>query len=209
MVEHITLGHDRDSKQNNPVSRLAAEASDGSSQTITGDLRLRIENRLEELLETSDYSPPNLAAAMCHAVLDGGKRFHSLLFVLMVPDERLRRMAIDVACAIEMMHAASLILDDLPSMNDAALRSGKPTTHAVFGEATAILAGISLLACGMNILATIEGLAGEVRASLAASLSLAAGATGVSAGQEVDLVDVQSPDVDDKRKNWLKTVACS
>lgn len=143
---------------------------------------------------------------MHHTVLDGGKRLRPLLFVLMVPEEPLRRMAIDVACAIEIVHIASLILDDLPCMDDAALRRGKPTTHVVFGEATAILAGIFLLACGMNILATIENLPGEARASLAASLSLAAGATGLAARQQVDLDDAQSPDVGVERKNWLKNV---
>lgn len=193
MVEQITLGHDRDSEENNPMSCLAAETSDGGSQLIIDDLRLRIENRLRELLETPDYTPPNLAAAMRHAVLDGGKRFCPLLFVLMVPEEPLRRMAIDVAYAIEMVHAASLILDDLPCMDDAALRRGKPSTHVVFGEATAILAGISLLARSMNILATIEDLPGETRASLAASLSLAAGATGPAAGHEVDFVMRRTP----------------
>ncbi|MFP5077998.1 polyprenyl synthetase family protein [Rhizobium sp. YIM 134829] len=168
-------------------------------------LKSDIEKRLEALLESTDYTPPNLAAAMRHAMLSGGKRFRPLLFVLTVPQLNHRKAAIDIGCAVEMVHTASLILDDLPCMDDAALRREKPTTHIVFGQATAILAGISLLTRGINILATVEGVSGEARARLVASLSLAVGATGLAAGQEVDLNGAYAQDVDVERKNWLKT----
>ncbi|MEA3536994.1 polyprenyl synthetase family protein [Rhizobium sp. CC-YZS058] len=175
------------------------------NRKITKDLTLEIENRLRVLLDTSDYTPPNLAAAMRHALLGGGKRFRPLHFVLTILQPAHRGLAVDVGCAIEMVHTASLIFDDLPCMDDAALRRDKPTTHVVFSQSTAILAGISPLTRGMNILATIEGLPGEARARLVASLSLAVGATGLAAGQEVDLNDGQSPEIDVERKNWLKT----
>lgn len=205
MVDQISLKHDDTLNERSRISWLDRESAEEDSRLTIKDLTFRIENRLRVLLDTEDYTPPNLAAAMRHAVLGGGKRFRPLLFVLTVPQPAHLDLAVDVGCAIEMVHTASLILDDLPCMDDAALRRDKPTTHVVFGQATAILAGISLLTRGMNILATIEGLPGEARARLVASLSLAVGATGLAAGQEVDLNDGQSPDVDVERKNWLKT----
>ncbi len=169
------------------------------------NLKSQVEERLEALLEDGGYAPPNLLAAMRHALLGGGKRFRPLLFILTVPQGDHQKAALDIGCALEMVHTASLILDDLPCMDDADLRRDKPTTHKVFGQATAILAAISLLTRGMNILASLDGVPGDKRARLVAVLSHAVGHTGLAAGQEVDLADTPETPMDVEQKNWLKT----
>ena len=169
------------------------------------NLKSQVEERLEALLEDGGYAPPNLLAAMKHALLGGGKRFRPLLFILTVPQGDHQKAALDIGCALEMVHTASLILDDLPCMDDADLRRDKPTTHKVFGQATAILAAISLLTRGMNILASLDGVPGDKRARLVAALSHAVGHTGLAAGQEVDLADTPETPMDVEQKNWLKT----
>lgn len=165
-------------------------------------LKGRIEDRLRAHLEVSDVAPVNLVAAMRHALLGGGKRFRPLLFVMTVPQEECLEAAIDIGCAVEMVHTASLILDDLPCMDDADLRRDKPTTHKVFGQATAILAAISLLTRGLHILASLSSVPPAARARMTAVLSLAIGHTGLAAGQEIDL---SGRSVDVEHKNWLKT----
>lgn len=169
------------------------------------NLKRQVENRLEFLLEDGAVAPPNLVAAMRHALLGGGKRFRPLLFILTVPQGDHQEAALDIGCALEMVHTASLILDDLPCMDDADLRRDKPTTHKVFGQATAILAAISLLTRGMNVLASLDGVPGERRARLVAVLSQAVGHNGLAAGQEVDLAEAPGLSMDVEQKNWLKT----
>ncbi|MFN7024491.1 MAG: polyprenyl synthetase family protein [Pseudorhizobium sp.] len=169
------------------------------------DLRRQVEDRLEVLLEDGGDAPPHLLAAMKHALLGGGKRFRPLLFILTVPQGDHQEAALDIGCALEMVHTASLILDDLPCMDDADLRRDKPTTHKVFGQATAILAAISLLTRGMNIIASLEGVPGDRRAGLLSVLTQAVGHTGLAAGQEVDLTETPAISMDVERKNWLKT----
>ena len=168
-------------------------------------MKSEIESRLHVLLETGEYSPPRLSAAMQHALLGGGKRFRPLLFVLTTRQSDRVSAAIDIGCAVEMVHTASLILDDLPCMDDADLRRDKPTTHRVYGQATAILAAISLLTRGLNIVSTAEGVSAEIRSRLAAILSHAVGHTGLAAGQEVDLHEPSGNGLEVEQKNWLKT----
>lgn len=169
------------------------------------NLKRQVENRLELLLEDGAVAPPKLVAAMRHALLGGGKRFRPLLFILTVPQGDHQEAALDIGCALEMVHTASLILDDLPCMDDADLRRDKPTTHKVFGQATAILAAISLLTRGMNVLASLDGVPGDRRARLVAVLSQAVGHNGLAAGQEVDLAEAPGLSMDVEQKNWLKT----
>ncbi|HEV7436884.1 MAG TPA: polyprenyl synthetase family protein [Pseudorhizobium sp.] len=176
-----------------------------SLRLTLADLKARIDDRLQFLLESGGYAPPNLIAAMRHALLGGGKRFRPLLFVLTVRRRDQLQASIDIGCAIEMVHTASLILDDLPCMDDADLRRDKPTTHRAFGQATAILAAISLLTRGMNIIAAVDNVHGDIRARLVAILSEAVGQTGLAAGQEVDLRGIPRQLMDVEQKNWLKT----
>lgn len=168
-------------------------------------LRSRIDDRLRTLLVSDDYAPAHLLSAMSHALLDGGKRFRPLIFVMMVSREDCLDASIDIGCAVEMVHTASLILDDLPCMDDAELRREKPTTHKAFGQATAILAAISLLTLGIRVLSTVNGVTDTSRARMAAILSHAVGHTGLAAGQEIDLRGVSGTSLDVEQKNWLKT----
>jgi geranylgeranyl diphosphate synthase type II len=101
---------------------------------------------------------------MRHASLRG-QRYRPLLFVLTVPRRDCHAAAIDVGCAVEMVCTASLILDELPCMDDADLRRNKPTTQKALGQ-TAILAAIWLLIRGINILSTVAGVPTKVRSRL-------------------------------------------
>jgi geranylgeranyl pyrophosphate synthase len=98
-----------------------------------------------------------------------------------------------MACAMEMVHAASLVLDDLPSMDDARLRRGRPTTHRVYGEADAILASVGLLTQAFSVIAADQGIAAEDRSALVVSLASAVGFSGLVAGQALDLAERNRP----------------
>lgn len=153
-------------------------------------LRLHVDRRLSELIPAPAEEPGRLGEAAHYALLAPGKRFRPLLTLLAAeafgaPMAR----ALDVACAMEMVHAASLVLDDLPSMDDARLRRGRPTTHRVYGEADAILASVGLLTQAFGVIASAEGLAAEDRAALVASLAEAVGFSGLVAGQALDLAE--------------------
>ncbi len=143
----------------------------------------------ENLAPTGD-SRDRLFEAMRHAAIGGGKRLRPLLTIaaarLFAID---RARALRVGCAIEAIHVYSLIHDDLPCMDDADLRRGKPTLHKAFGEAEAVLAGDSLHALAFDILAhpsTSED--PFVRNELVLELARAAGPNGMAGGQMMDLV---------------------
>ena len=116
---------------------------------------------------------------------------------------------LDVACVSEMVHAASLILDDLPCMDDADLRRNQPTVHVAFSESTAILTATALLNRAFGVLMRAPGLPAEARVELGDMLSYAVGSKGLIAGQIADLAndstDVSGADVE--RLNTLKTGA--
>lgn len=106
----------------------------------------RVEDRLEELLPRPDERPERVNEAMRWSLTSPGKRLRPVLTLAVAGMYgEGRREVLDVACAVEMVHACSLVLDDLPSMDDAHLRRGRETTHRVYGEDTAILAAMALL----------------------------------------------------------------
>jgi len=157
-------------------------------------LRASIDRRLTELVPTPAHAPAELCAAAHYALLSPGKRFRPLLTLLAAeafaaPPAR----ALDVACAIEMVHAASLILDDLPAMDDARLRRGRPTTHRAFGEAAAILASVGLLNQAFAVIAAAEVLSAQERVALVSTLAAAVGFDGLAAGQALDLSERERP----------------
>src|SRR6185436_5214356 len=131
------------------VDRLAQELSAESAS-----VRADVDAFFAELLAPTGDSRDRLYEAMRHAAIGGGKRLRPLLTVaaarLFAID---RARALRVGCAIEAIHVYSLIHDDLPCMDDADLRRGKPTLHKAFGEAEAVLAGDSLHALAFEILA--------------------------------------------------------
>lgn len=137
-------------------------------------------------------APAQLGEAMRYAVLDGGKRLRPLL-VLGAAEAVRGNMdaALRAACAVELIHAYSLVHDDMPCMDNDVLRRGKPTVHVAFGEAQALLAGDALQALAFELLAP-EGtdIPDRVQASLCRLLARAAGQAGMAGGQAIDLAAV-------------------
>ena len=150
----------------------------------------RINRALESLLKTSD-KPDRILEAMTYSLMAGGKRIRPVLCVAAAeaaggnPED-----ALPAACALEMVHTYSLIHDDLPAMDDDALRRGKPTCHMAFDEATAILTGDALLTLAFQTLASIELSNTEQAAKwlrVIRLISYAAGYCGMIQGQMLDI----------------------
>lgn len=143
---------------------------------------------INQTLENYLSGETHLMQAMRYAVLDGGKRLRPLL--LMKTAESLgapKPLTLAPACAIEMIHAYSLIHDDLPAMDNDDFRRGRPSTHKAFDDATAILAGDALQTEAFAILCHAENLSCDCRLRLIQLLSAAAGAEGLCLGQDLDL----------------------
>jgi farnesyl diphosphate synthase len=137
-------------------------------------------------------APAGLGDAMRYAVLDGGKRLRPLL-VLAACEAVAGHAgaALRAGCAVELIHAYSLVHDDMPCMDNDVLRRGKPTVHVQFGEATALLAGDALQALAFEFLTPAnEGIPDSTQARLCRLLALAAGHAGMAGGQAVDLAAV-------------------
>lgn len=161
----------------------ALEFSQWKSDTIE-----RIERTLPHLLpaELVDGSK-SLHQAMRYAVLGGGKRIRALLVHAAGKLNQAPRDSLDIAaCALEMMHAYSLVHDDLPCMDDDDLRRGKPTVHKIFGDALAVLAGDALQTQAFICLSTMPCDA-ERRVQLINELACASGSLGMAGGQALDL----------------------
>lgn len=151
------------------------------------ELRAAVEQRIDQLLSGPERSD-QLAAAMRASALSAGKRMRPLLLMLVARDLGCNSPAlIDVACAVELVHAASLILDDLPCMDDASLRRGKPAIHVQFGEDVAILASVALLSRAFGILSQAQDITPITRARLVAALAQTVGDQGLVRGQYEDL----------------------
>lgn len=149
--------------------------------------RERLENALERALPPASASPQRLHAAMRHAALDGGKRIRPLLVYAAGTAFGAETAALDApAAAVELIHVYSLVHDDLPAMDDDALRRGKPTVHVAFDEATAILAGDALQSLAFELLADAPFDDG-VRVALLRELATAAGVRGMCGGQALDI----------------------
>jgi Geranylgeranyl pyrophosphate synthase len=159
-------------------------------------LIVRAEQALSRSLPPAEQSPAELHRAMRYAVLGGGKRLRPLLVYASAHALGEDGPQLDsAACAVELIHAYSLVHDDLPAMDDDALRRGRPTCHVVFGEAMAILAGDALQALAFELLAdnptrridTTTGMA------MLCALGRACGAEGMAGGQALDLAAVGHP----------------
>ncbi|WP_210545148.1 polyprenyl synthetase family protein [Rhodoferax sp. PAMC 29310] len=144
-------------------------------------------------------APAALVEAMRYAVLDGGKRLRPLLVMAaweaVCGDAPLAshdaESAMRAACAVELIHAYSLVHDDMPCMDNDVLRRGKPTVHVKFGEASALLAGDALQALAFELLTPESAtMAGERQALLCRLLARAAGSGGMAGGQAIDLASV-------------------
>jgi farnesyl diphosphate synthase len=150
-------------------------------------------------------APAALLEAMRYAVLDGGKRLRPLLVMAAweaVDDERQQvrnlvreetataQTALRAACAVELIHAYSLVHDDMPCMDNDVLRRGKPTVHVKFGEASALLAGDALQALAFELLTPDDAIPVDRQAQLCRLLARAAGCAGMAGGQAIDLASV-------------------
>jgi len=140
-------------------------------------------------------APSGLGDAMRYAVLDGGKRLRPLLVLAAaeaVSGER--EAALRAACAVELIHAYSLVHDDLPCMDNDVLRRGKPTVHVRFGVAQAMLAGDAMQALAFEVLTPDASVvAPALQARLCGLLARAAGDAGMAGGQAIDLASVGLP----------------
>jgi geranylgeranyl diphosphate synthase type II len=164
-----------------------ADRSAANAAAESDRLAARIDAALDEYSRFDDGCPRELGEAIRYALLAPGKRLRPRLVLLAAEacggtlDD-----ALPAACAVEMIHAYSLVHDDLPAMDDDDLRRGRPTCHKVFGEAVAILVGDALLARAFEIMAT-QITVPDRAARCCAALGHAAGATALVGGQTSDL----------------------
>ena len=175
------------------VERLA-RVEDALDAWVTADAPLGLDHG----------APAELVEAMRYAVLDGGKRLRPLLVLAAheavagaqhtFTQSASHSAAMRAACAVELIHAYSLVHDDMPCMDNDVLRRGKPTVHVQFGEASALLAGDALQALAFELLTPLDGtVACATQAKLCALLARAAGSAGMAGGQAIDLASVGLP----------------
>ena len=139
-------------------------------------------------------TPAGLGLAMRYGVLNGGKRLRPLL--VLAASQAVaghRQAALRAACAVELIHAYSLVHDDMPCMDNDVLRRGKPTVHVQFGEAQAMLAGDAMQALAFEVLTPDDEVPPVLQARLCALLARAAGHAGMAGGQAIDLASIGKP----------------
>ena len=171
----------------------------------------RVERALSEGIEAQ--SPAALGEAMRYAVLDGGKRLRPLLVLATaeaVGGASSGSAALNAACAIELIHAYSLVHDDMPCMDNDVLRRGKPTVHVQFGEAQALLAGDALQTLAFEMLTPQDAsVSAAEQAACVGLLARASGYQGMAGGQAIDLASVGQRLTEDQLRQMhrLKTGA--
>lgn len=170
----------------------------------------RMEVVLDGLLPPIQQAPQGLHQAMRYAVLEGGKRIRPLLVyaagaLVQAPQQTLDH----AAAAVELIHAYSLVHDDMPCMDNDVLRRGKPTVHVKFGEANALLVGDALQTLAFEVLVQAPQLAPAVQLEMLRVLAQASGAAGMAGGQAIDLDSVGQPlsQVQLEQMHGLKTGA--
>lgn len=166
--------------------------------SVLGDalnrIREDVDKHFDLLLPVPDDARARLFQAMRHAAIGGGKRLRPLLLVATAGMFGVERdAAVRTGCAVEAIHAYSLIHDDLPCMDDDALRHGRPTVHLEFDEATAVLAGDALHALAFDILVSPQVTSDPfVRCELVLTLAKASGMDGMAGGQMMDMMAEQA-----------------
>jgi farnesyl diphosphate synthase len=168
---------------------MAAIATEADFAAWMGSIQARVEASLQRSLPGPQHAPARLHAAMRYATLEGGKRVRPLLCFAAGELTGADAARLDVvACAVEMIHAYSLVHDDLPCMDDDVLRRGKPTVHVEFDQATAMLAGDALQALAFQLLSEQPRMAdAAVPLEMVRTLAVAAGSRGMAGGQAFDL----------------------
>ena len=156
-------------------------------EQLLSEYRARVNQRLRDLMSMLEGCPPPLLEAVEYSLLAPGKRLRPVLTMLAAEATGGKADdALSAGCAVEMVHAYSLVHDDLPAMDDDDLRRGLPTAHKKFGEALAILAGDALLTLAFEVVAT--GYPAAIAAPMCRELTHAAGGTQMIGGQVNDLV---------------------
>jgi len=152
--------------------------------------QVRLEQALDHWLPVATTHPSRLHEAMRYSALDGGKRIRPTLVYAGGMATGAAQARLDApACAVELLHAYSLVHDDLPAMDDDDLRRGKPSCHRAFGEANAILAGDALQSLAFQVLAQEDSQETDTatRLQMIRTLALASGSRGMAGGQAIDL----------------------
>ena len=151
-----------------------------------------VETALEDWVPAD--APAGLGEAMRYGVLDGGKRLRPLLVLAACQAVRGSRVAaMRAAVSVELIHAYSLIHDDMPCMDNDVLRRGKPTVHVRYGQAQAMLAGDAMQALAFEVLTPDSGVEPALQARLCALLARSAGHAGMAGGQAIDLASIGKP----------------
>lgn len=160
-------------------------------QQLSQECRTRVNQRLEVLI--GNKGGDQLTSALRYSLLAPGKRLRPLICMMSCHSlGGSLEHALDPACAIEMIHTASLIVDDLPCMDDATMRRCMPACHCRFGEATSILTALELMSLGYRVMSESPGVGAEPRNRLVQTLARAVGINGMIGGQELDLEALQT-----------------
>jgi len=187
---------------------MPSDRTGQDARALLDTLGRDVDAALERFLPAASETPESAHEAMRYSVLAPGKRFRPAL-LLIVADalEVPREASLPSACALELIHAFSLIHDDLPAMDDDDLRRGRPTNHVQFGEAVAILAGDALSALAFEIIAR-DTKDQALIPELVRILGEAVGTRGMIGGQVLDLLgEKQAPDLDLVREIHLRKTA--
>jgi len=178
------------------IASVLRESDTVSSTDLAGESaarRARVDLRLKKLLPPADSAPRPLTDAVRDICLRQGKRVRPLLAMLSSAHFGGRELAaLDFGCALELIHTASLVLDDLPCMDDAVIRRGKVTLHRRFGEDTAVLSAVGLLNLAYGVIVGDAEVEPETRLALIALLSDTVGFHGLVSGQFRDLRDPEA-----------------
>jgi len=184
--------------QATPTRALGERESAEAFQSQLDAWRRRIEQALARRLPEASVVPRRLHEAMRYSVLGGGKRIRAALLFATARTLGLDEDAVEgAACAVELIHAYSLVHDDLPAMDDDDLRRGRPTCHVAYDEPTAILVGDALQPLAFQLLARDAALpvSASIRLELIGMLAAASGSLGMAGGQAIDLA-VQARSLD-------------
>lgn len=160
----------------------------GKRRGPSPEMRKQVDERLRTLISHPEDVPQRLQEAMRYTLLAPAKRIRASLVLIVAQRWHVRDWrALDIACAVEMVHAASLIFDDLPCMDNAEMRRGNLSCHRKFGEATAILAAIGLLSRAYSVIMEDRCLDATQKVRICKRLSAAVGPGGLTSGQVLDL----------------------